>query len=204
MNNNAYVRWVKNCVWQTFGETLLILNASKQDPTLFSGDEYPGVMLNETAKDIWELCDGTRTLEDICGELLELYGGDTAVICDSAADTISALKDAALIEFLETPDKYDQIELPPQKYAVPSSAVQLQGKDNRVSAHDNKTDTTFEFSTEISTLWKLCDGSRSIRQILDKLSELDLINEDQPAGRMKLVIKQLIHYGLLELSDVSV
>jgi hypothetical protein len=53
--------------------------------------------LNETARAIWELSDGTRTVAQICNALAEQYGVSPGVIHDDIDSGIQLLFDLQLL-----------------------------------------------------------------------------------------------------------
>jgi pyrroloquinoline quinone biosynthesis protein D len=58
--------------------------------------QYPegAVLLNDTAAEILELCDGTRTIADIAAALNERYGSD---VLDDVQSYLSQLADRELV-----------------------------------------------------------------------------------------------------------
>ena len=62
---------------------------------------HPGTQgihgLNPTASFVWELCDGSRTPEDIAGELEAIYPGQPGVRSD-VLQTIESLQSMGLID----------------------------------------------------------------------------------------------------------
>ena len=64
---------------------------------------YPGltktVHLNETASLIWQLCDGTRSIEDIATVLREAFPDTAAQISVDVDTTLARLAGAGAIEF---------------------------------------------------------------------------------------------------------
>lgn len=53
--------------------------------------------LNRTAREVWELADGTRTAGDIAAVLAERYDADAAQVAPDVADIIAHLADAGLL-----------------------------------------------------------------------------------------------------------
>jgi Coenzyme PQQ synthesis protein D (PqqD) len=53
-----------------------------------------GVTLNQSARAIWELCDGRRTIDDIVSELGRRLGcADTQMLCEIHADVINLVEE---------------------------------------------------------------------------------------------------------------
>jgi hypothetical protein len=53
--------------------------------------------LNESARAIWELCDGTRSVNDICAELARTVGGEPADLRGDVDAAISRLRDLGVL-----------------------------------------------------------------------------------------------------------
>lgn len=53
--------------------------------------------LNESARAIWELCDGTRTIEDICVELARSVGVEPAELREDVRKGVIHLRDLGLL-----------------------------------------------------------------------------------------------------------
>ncbi len=110
-----YIRWSDACVWQSFGTSLAILRVSLPDsPPLQEAEQ--GIKLNTTAKDIWNLCDGTRTFEDIITQLLEEYQGEPERIQENVERIISMLKKQGFLTCEDAPRFYALCEISPQKW----------------------------------------------------------------------------------------
>jgi hypothetical protein len=55
------------------------------------------VSLNESARAIWELCDGTRTVDDICAELADWTGSSPMQLRDDVWRAIDRLQELNLL-----------------------------------------------------------------------------------------------------------
>jgi hypothetical protein len=55
------------------------------------------VSLNVSARAIWELCDGTRTVDDICSELSEPTGMPPAALRADVQAAIDQMRDLGLL-----------------------------------------------------------------------------------------------------------
>lgn len=64
---------------------------------LFSPRVNQAVMLNETASDVWFLCDGTRTISQIVDRLAAVYQVDATAIERDVREAVSRFVDAGLI-----------------------------------------------------------------------------------------------------------
>jgi pyrroloquinoline quinone biosynthesis protein D len=54
--------------------------------------------LNRTATEIWELCDGTRSIGAIARALGQRYGVDEAYLLSDVADAVATLRARGLVE----------------------------------------------------------------------------------------------------------
>jgi len=55
------------------------------------------VSLNASARAVWELCDGTRTLEDICDELSEVVAMSPADLRSDVQSALDRLRELGLV-----------------------------------------------------------------------------------------------------------
>lgn len=55
------------------------------------------MVLNATASDVWRLCDGEQTLEEIVALLASAYQADAAVIRPDVEKTVAELVDAGFL-----------------------------------------------------------------------------------------------------------
>lgn len=200
-----YICWSNDCVWQSFGATMCILRVSDPEPGLIPVEEKsPGVTLSTGGKDIWELCDGTRTVETIINQLLEEYEGEPEEIRENVKDVILTLVEKKFVTLEEKPKKGDEIKILPQQYVVWQDNVIWNEVEGQVLAMDNETGTSFEFTVESGELWKLCDGRKSIKEMLSILEERGIINEDMPASSYILLVKRFVKFGMLLVKDTPV
>ena len=59
---------------------------------VYCPDSMQAASLNESARAIWELCDGTRTIEDICTELASQVGLPKEQLQDDVNSVIDRLR----------------------------------------------------------------------------------------------------------------
>ena len=194
-----YICWSEDCVWQPVGAVMAVLKTSESGPS--TEDRSPRVTLNETGRAIWELCDGTRTLDTIFDQLLEEYEGDPEQIRENVRKTISALKEQNFLKYGETPRKHDILEVPSHKYLVWDDDVIWNEVENHVVAMNNQTGLVFPVPDEAKEMWKLCDGKKTVSEILSILREKEVITEKMPAVEFKLLLKQLVKLGFLSLRN---
>ena len=72
---------------------------------LYNSSRDEASALNQTATEVWALCDGTLTLHGIAGVLGERYGVNGAMLLDDVAQALAALRARGLIEFLPGPPR---------------------------------------------------------------------------------------------------
>ena len=73
--------------YQSDGECLLY-NESRDEASA----------LNRTATEIWQLCDGSRSIETIAGVLGQRYGVDAAILLDDLSRALLLLRAQGLVE----------------------------------------------------------------------------------------------------------
>jgi hypothetical protein len=200
-----YICWSDACIWHPIGGSLTILRVTKGEPGLIPTEEKsPGVRLNEVGKDIWDLCDGTRSFDDIVGQLLEEYEGEPEEIREGIQKVISDLKEKDFITFEDEIKDYDVVEVPPGKYLAWDDNVLWNEMEGQVIAMNNETGMSLEFPKELGEVWKLCDGTRSAREIISVLKEKGTVTEGELSGGFYLLFKQLVKLQMITVADKPV
>jgi hypothetical protein len=72
--------------------------SSDGESLLYSAVRDEASALNRTATEIWELCDGTRTIAAIARTLGRRYGVDEACLMPDVASAVAALRARGLLE----------------------------------------------------------------------------------------------------------
>ena len=65
---------------------------------LYSAVRDQASVLNRTGTEIWELCDGTRSISSIARALAERYGVEEGLLLDDIAAAVSMLRERGLVE----------------------------------------------------------------------------------------------------------
>jgi hypothetical protein len=70
----------------------------KGDISLFDAERNQVVVLNSTASDVWRLCDGEHTLDEIVALLASAYATTPDAIKDSVTSTIEQLMEEGFLQ----------------------------------------------------------------------------------------------------------
>ncbi|MBU6997579.1 MAG: PqqD family protein [Theionarchaea archaeon] len=192
-----YIRWSEECVWQPFGSSLVILNPSHSHTELVD----PYVSLNETARDIWNWCDGTRTFETIVALIQQEYEGDPDHISANVQSVISQLHQQGLLSYEDVPCVPSELTVSPHDFIMWADTVLWEEVEGKIIVLDNHTGTSYTLPEEATDLWKLLNGQAALLMVLRTLKEKGTINEDMPSARFKLLLKEFIKLGLLTVKD---
>ena len=65
---------------------------------LYSPARDQASVLNRTGTEIWELCDGTKSIRSIARTLAARYGVDEGLLLDDIAAAVSMLRERGLVE----------------------------------------------------------------------------------------------------------
>lgn len=202
---HKYIRWSDNSVWQPFGETLAVVHTTTPDEGLIPAEDCtPGIQLNDVGKDVWELCDGSRTFKTIYEQLLEEYEGDPGKIKEDLRKTVTKLKEKGFLTFEDTPREYELTEINPDMYPYWDDNVLWNEVENQVLAMNNQTGVSFEFPEDLGKFWKLCNGKKTVSDILATLEEKGVVNKTQPKNVFNLLLKQLIKLNMVVMRDSPV
>jgi hypothetical protein len=197
-----YIRWSEDCVWHSIGDALAVVKVSPPDGGYIPADDViSGIVLNSIGRDIWDLCDGTRTFESIINQLLEEYKGDPEKIRGDIQKTVSQLKKESFVTYEDTSKTYDQIKIFLQKYVTWNNHVSWKETNGMITATNSNTDITIELKDEMGVFWKLCDGSKTINEVITCLEEDGTINEDMPPSGFILLLKKLLKLSMVSVID---
>jgi hypothetical protein len=197
-----YIRWSEDCVWQTFGDTATIMRVSQQIPELIPTEKKsPGVRLNEVGKDIWDLCDGTRSIDRIVSDMTEEYEGDLERIRSGVENAISELVEKGFLTWEDDVKPYCILEIPLDKYVIWDDNVLWNEVEGQVIAMNNETGISFEFTKELGEIWKLCDGKKTANEIFSTIQEKKITDENASLNGFTLLLKQFVKLGMLTLKD---
>ncbi|MBU6998124.1 MAG: PqqD family protein [Theionarchaea archaeon] len=202
---HTYIRWSDNCVWQSFGETLAVVHTTPPDEGLIpSEDHTPGIQLNDVGKDVWELCDGSRTFNAIYEQLLEEYEGDSEKIKEDLKKTVTKLEEKGFLTFEDAPREYEPIEINLSMYPYWDDNVLWNEVENQVVAMNNQTGVSFEFPEDLGEFWKLCNGRKTVSDILATLEEKGVVTKRQPRNAFTLLLKKLVKLNMVVMRDAPV
>lgn len=197
-----YIRWSEDCVWQAFGDTATIMRVSQQIPELIPTEKKsPGVRLNEVGKDIWDLCDGTRSIDRIVSDMTEEYEGDLERIRSGVENAISELVGKGFLTWEDEVKPYCILEIPLDKYVIWDDNVLWNEVEGQVIAMNNETGISFEFTNELGEIWKLCDGKKTANEIFSTIKEKKITDENASLNGFTLLLKQFVKLGMLTLKD---
>lgn len=71
--------------------------ASGAERLVYNSERDEVSALNQTATEIWELCDGTRDVAQVAGVLAEKYGVEPALLLPDVAMLVEALRSRGLL-----------------------------------------------------------------------------------------------------------
>ena len=89
---------------------------------LYFHKDKPGSILNPSAKAIWELCDGNRTVDDISCELGDRFNLPSGALRSDVREAIDDLYEAELVTLNKSPvDGYDRARIDWRRLAEPQA-----------------------------------------------------------------------------------
>ena len=65
--------------------------------SLYDGQTEQVAMLNETASDVWRLCDGMQSLDEMVDALARAYGVEPDAIREQVTDTVTKFRCSGLL-----------------------------------------------------------------------------------------------------------
>lgn len=201
-SGKKYIRWSETCVWQTFGSSMSILKILQSVSELASQENTtPRIRLNQPGKDVWELCDGTRSVKEIVHHLLEEYEGDPETISKEVREAISELEKRGFLTEEDTVKPYTPVEILVDTYVRWDDMVMWNEVEGKIVVMNNKTSNSLELPETVGEVWLLCDGKKTVREIFSHITAEKNAEEQISFGELKLSLKQLIKLGMLTLKD---
>jgi pyrroloquinoline quinone biosynthesis protein D len=75
------------------------LERRAHDNLLVDGSGDTLLLLNDTALALWELCDGTNTVDEMVAAVVQLFQADAREVRQDVVRTIDRLHDVGAVEF---------------------------------------------------------------------------------------------------------
>ena len=184
---SQYPRWSDFCIWRPSDDGIYILRIGE------SGERrtFQAVRLNYEGKDTWMRCTGENTIGDIIRILKEDYEGDEKIIQEDVLKMVRDLQKGEYLILEQSPNparrQLDDRGCPRRIDDVIANVVE----DNFVIMN-MKTSEVHSFDKNVEYLWNICDGSRTIGEIISAAADADDI---------LFLLQLLIRIDLLELRD---
>ncbi|MBU7015795.1 MAG: PqqD family protein, partial [Theionarchaea archaeon] len=163
---HMYIRWSEDSIWDERDGRVLICRLPELD---FAADLRIGknlIWLNREGSRVWNLCDGTRTLEGIISLLLDAHTVEHAVLEKDVTDLVHTLYHRGLIEFREekaSPPHMQSIDRGPLAW---SESVVWNDMDEEVGILNCKDGSMIVLGSSERELWRMCDGTRTAKDII--------------------------------------
>ena len=182
---SLYLRWNDSCIWRPADDGIFILQINPQftEQGSVGGHMVRHITLNREGKDTWMLCAGDKTVRDIIEILQEEYEGEKEVIQKDITTFITNLCEEKYVIVQESPDV---VSRGPDNNAYPvriDDAIANVVEDNFIIMN-MKTSEVHSFDKHVETLWDICDGTRTVGDILSAAA-----NRDEAAFLLDFLIR---------------
>ncbi len=185
---SSYPRWSTSCIWKSQDDGLFIVHITSGD-TRDAVHTVQHIVLNREGKDVWMLCTGEHTITDIVTILENEYEGDELAIEKDVVDMITQMVEQTYIVLEKYPVKavhgLDQKLYPKRKDDVIVNTV-----EGKFVLMNMVTSEVHSFDLPVKNLWDICDGTRSVGEIVSTAANTD---------EAQFLLGFLVKLGFLEL-----
>lgn len=165
LSNLKYVRWSNRTVWEDYGGRTVVVRLF--EPESMSPQTIEARTLNMEASDVWKLCDGTRTINDVISVLIEEYDVDRSVLELDVMDMIKQLVRDKFLILEDAPKKVIRKEYLTDERFKKSDNVIWNELEGRLYLMDTRTTTIVTLPRETANVWKLCDENHALKDIIN-------------------------------------
>lgn len=154
------------------------------DPSLKRGDSF-----SIEGRDAWIYCNGENTINNIINILQKIYKGNRKDIQNDFFKMIKTLSEEGYLSLEQSPNparsQIDEKAYPKRNNDAIANIIE----DNFIIM-DMKTSEVYSFERELDYVWDMCDGSKTINDILSATTNTDDV---------MFLLQILTRIGLLEL-----
>lgn len=189
---NAYPRWDDGCITQDLAdEGLLVLKIRKL--RIRGSVQYvsESISLNREGKDVWKLCDGKNTTEEIISKLHKEYIVNKAVLAGDVIKMIENLLNKGYLT-LERKKKSVRQRIGLEGYPHYKNNLTWKTLDENFVVMSMKNGAFFTFPKEMERLWNLCDGNNSMKHILVKAKKMNSLINGLKLARIKNIEEHIL------------
>jgi hypothetical protein len=206
-----YPRRDDRCVTQdSVDGELLVLKIEKSRIRGYDHYAFKGISLNREGKDVWKLCDGMNTIEEIISKLHGEYIVDKVTLVDDLIKMIENLLNEGYLSLEKRKKVVRRINL--ESYPHYKDDIIWRTFDENFVILNMKNSALFTFPRKIEKLWKLCNGRNNIKHILMKTKNLDtslingskLVKTEKVEEHVLSVLKLLKELELIKISSSKI
>lgn len=192
--NRTYIRWSDRCVWEELGDRTIICRLPELDFVADARLKEDLIALNREGSHVWNLCDGTHTMEQIVSLLFDAYNVEYTVLEKDVRTLVQALHHRGYIEFKGEKTPYPPIEFTDQGLLVWGENVLWNSIDDEIGILNSKDGKMITLGYWEQRLWKMCDGTCTMNDIIAKTIKGE---KELTKNHAMLLVKILHRLGFL-------
>ena len=159
----SYVRWGESCLWEE--DDTVKISAILE---LTTGREA-FVHLNDAESRVWKCCDGSMTVEEIIDQITRFHQTNVSISRDDVMDFIKGLCDIGLLTLNKQKEEILNKSWRGDEIVKRNVYVDSNEEDDGVTILNNRTNLLAQLDHDWLLLWRLCDGTHMISQIVSEL-----------------------------------
>ncbi|MBU6998339.1 MAG: radical SAM protein [Theionarchaea archaeon] len=186
---HTYIRWSDTSVWEELEGRILICRLPELDFVADLRLEEDLIWLNHEGSQVWNLCDGTRTAEEIVLLLFDTHNVDYAVLKKDVTTLIQTLHRRGYLEFREEKAPYPHVQSIDQRFPTWSESVLWNDMEEEVGLLDCTDGTMVFLGPSEGELWKMCNGTRTMSDIIAQMRSGENLTKSHAALLARILHK---------------
>ena len=163
LSNDSFVRWRESCLWEGDNRVkisvILELNPIRATFVSFNGEESR----------VWKCCDGSMILNEIIDRVIPLQQTNVSISRDYVIEFIKGLCDIGLLTLSKQEGEILHKSWGGDEIVKRNVYVDSDDEDGSVTILNNRTNLLTQLNHDWPLLWRLCDGTHTISQIVSEL-----------------------------------
>ena len=192
--DRMYPKWNRQCLWEDYGGRIVVVKTTNVGSTM-APPPGEAIALNMEASDVWKLCDGTTTIDDIVEILFNEYDVDMETLKNEVSNEIENMTKNGFITLQDKAEKSERKIFSGKEVFKKSESVIWNELEDQLYIMDTRNSTIFNLPKQFGKLWSLFDGKH---RTLDIIKANDGDRSPQKKGETLLLMRELEYTGFIE------
>jgi hypothetical protein len=191
LSKDSFVRWRASCLWEGDNKVKISI-IIELDPI-----RATSISLNGEESRVWKCCDGSMTLNEIIDRVIHFQQTNVSISRDYVVDFIKGLCDIGLLTLSKQKGEILHKSWGGDEIVKRNVYVDSDDEDGSVTILNNRTNLLTQLNHDWTLLWRLCDRTHTISQIV---SELVTNSRDILPIDLRLRLRYLERIGAVSVS----